>query len=197
MTFAALNRLVKVTPTTIRLWARVLQGVPGSRLMVLVGRGCERDKHILELFASNGIGPDQLLPVGRRPRAEYLRLYWDADIALDTFPYTGHTTTLDAAWMGVPTVSLAGATHVQRAGLSVMSALGLAEDLVGHSPEQYVQKAVSLASNLGKLARLRLGLRGRMAASSLCDGPRMARALEEAYRAMWAQCCAGCRFSIG
>jgi predicted O-linked N-acetylglucosamine transferase (SPINDLY family) len=117
ITFGSLNRPSKATPGTLRLWAQVLAAVPGSRLVVLTAAGAEDDPGLLATFADHGIPADRLIRVGRRPRREYLRLYHDIDVHLDSHPYNGHTTTLDALWMGVPTVSLAGATHAARAGL--------------------------------------------------------------------------------
>ena len=100
------------------------------------------------------------------------------------FPYNGHTTTLDAAWMGVATVTLAGESHASREGLAVLKLLGMG-GLVARTPGEYADVAVRLASDLPKLADLRRGLRARMAASPLCDGRRVARALDAAYAAMW------------
>lgn len=193
ITFGVLNQLVKATPLVMKLWARVLEAVPGSRLMALVKGGAEQDPAVRRHFADGGIPLSRLVLVGRRPRRQYLELYHQVDVALDTFPFNGHTTTLEALWMGLPTVTLAGVTHCQRAGLSVLSAVGLAEGLVATTPEQYVELAVRLASDLPKLAEMRSGLRERMRRSPLCDGPRVARALEGAYRAMRDAAAGGCR----
>ena len=106
---------------------------------------------------------------------------------MDTFPYNGHTTNLDALWMGVPVVSLAGKTPVSRAGLSQLTNLGL-PDLVAHSESEYVKIAVSLARDLPRLATLRSTLRDRMKNSVLMDAPRFARNIETAYQRMWQRC---------
>jgi predicted O-linked N-acetylglucosamine transferase (SPINDLY family) len=111
-------------------------------------------------------------------------LYHRVDIVLDTFPYNGHTTSLDALWMGVPVVSLAGKAPVSRAGLSQLTNLGLPE-LVAHSEEDYVRIAAELAGDLPRLAHLRSTLRERMENSVLMDAPRFARNVEAAYRKMW------------
>ncbi len=125
----------------------------------------------------------------RQERKEYLERYHRLDIALDPFPYGGHTTSLDALWMGVPVVSLAGQTSVSRAGLSILSNLGLPE-LVAFSEDDYVRIAVELAENLPRLVELRTTLRSRMEASVLMDAPHFARQIEAAYRAVWRQWCA-------
>ena len=118
------------------------------------------------------------------PQREYLRLYHQFDIVLDTFPYNGNTTSLDALWMGVPVVSLAGETPVSRAGLSQLTKLGLRE-LIARSETEYVAIAEGLAGDLPRLAGLRASLRPRMLASPLMDADRFARNVEDAYRSMW------------
>ena len=123
-----------------------------------------------------------------QPRPLYLETYRRIDLCLDTFPYNGHTTSLDSFWMGVPVVSLCGRIAVSRAGLSQATNLGL-PGLVAESPEAFVQTAVAWARDLPRLSQLRQGLRGRMTASPLMDGPRFARHVEDAYSAMWREYC--------
>jgi predicted O-linked N-acetylglucosamine transferase (SPINDLY family) len=110
------------------------------------------------------------------------------DIVLDTHPYNGHTTNLDALWMGVPVVTLVGETPVSRAGLSQLSNLGLPQ-LVARTDEEYVEIATTLASDLPRLAGLRRSLRSRMEASVLMDAPGFAREIERAFREMWRHWC--------
>jgi predicted O-linked N-acetylglucosamine transferase (SPINDLY family) len=117
-----------------------------------------------------------------------MELYHRLDVVLDTFPYNGHTTNLDALWMGVPVVSLIGGHPVSRAGLSQLSNLGLAE-LAARAEEDYVRIAVQLAGDLPRLAELRGTLRSRMAASVLMNGGRFARQIESAYRNIWRRWC--------
>jgi len=107
------------------------------------------------------------------------------DIGLDTFPYNGHTTSLDSLWMGVPVVSLVGRRAVSRAGWSQARNLGLADELVGQTPEDFVRLVVGLAGDLPRLAQMRGELRQRMENSPLMDAKRFARNVEEAYRQMW------------
>jgi predicted O-linked N-acetylglucosamine transferase (SPINDLY family) len=108
---------------------------------------------------------------------------------LDTFPYNGHTTSLDSFWMGVPVITLVGQTVVGRAGLSQLTNLGLPE-FIARTPEQYVQIAARLAGDLEQLAHLRATLRTRMSQSRLMDAKGYAGAVEAAYRDMWRQWCA-------
>jgi predicted O-linked N-acetylglucosamine transferase (SPINDLY family) len=125
-----------------------------------------------------------------RPRREYLKLYHRVDIALDTFPYNGHTTSVDALWMGAPLLTLPGEMPVSRAGLSLLSNIGL-EELAASSEEDYVRLAAELAGDLPRLADMRATLRARMLASPLMDAPRFARNVEAAYRSMWERWGAG------
>src|SRR5262249_34265245 len=136
-----------------------------------------------------GISPGRIELVEKRPRLEYLRLYHRIDLCLDTFPYNGHTTTLDAYWMGVPTISFCGTTAVSRAGFSQASNLRLT-DLVATTPDQFIKIAVALAGDLPRLRDLRSTLRQRMETSPLMDGKRFARDIEKVYRELWRKWCA-------
>jgi predicted O-linked N-acetylglucosamine transferase (SPINDLY family) len=140
------------------------------------------------LLAEEGLSAERLDFVTMQPLEEYLRSYHRIDIGLDSLPYNGHTTSLDSAWMGVPVITLVGATVVGRAGLSQLMNLGLSE-LIAHTPEQYVEMAAELARDLPRLAGLRATLRDRMQASPLMDARRFARGIEAAYREIWERWC--------
>jgi protein O-GlcNAc transferase len=183
VTFGCLGNFCKVSERVLRLWARALREVKDSRLVLLTGFGSHRER-TLEVFEREGIESGRVDFVETRPRKEYLELYQGLDIVLDTFPYNGHTTSLDSLWMGVPVVSLAGETPVSRAGLSQLTNVGLPE-LAAHSEEDYVRIAVELAGDLPRLAQLRSTLRDRMKRSVLMDASRFASSIEAAYRAMW------------
>ena len=141
------------------------------------------------MMEHEGVDAQRLEFLEPRPRAAYLELYHRLDIVLDPFPYNGHTTSLDALWMGVPVVSLAGQRAVSRAGLSQLTNLGLSE-LVAWTEDEYVEIATELAGDLPRLAELRATLRSRMEASVLMDAPHFARQIEAAYRTMWRHWCA-------
>jgi predicted O-linked N-acetylglucosamine transferase (SPINDLY family) len=181
--FGCLNNFVKVHRGVIELWARVLRDVPRSRLLLLVPPG-ETRRRTIEIFEANGVARERLDLVGFKLRPEYLATYRSIDVCLDTFPYNGHTTSLDAFLMGVPVVTLAGSTVAGRAGLSQATNLGLPE-LVATTPDDFVRAAVALCGDLDRLTELRAGLRRRMESSPLMDAPRFARNLEAAYREMW------------
>lgn len=189
VTFGSLNNFSKVNDGALALWARVMTAVDGSRLLLLSPQGCHRH-HVLEILRKGGVTEDRVEFVEPRPRRKYLELYHRVDVMLDTFPYNGHTTSLDALWMGVPVVSLAGAQIVSRAGLSQLSNLDLPE-LVAFTENDYVKNAVELAHDLPRLERLRATLRSRTEGSDLMDGARFARGIESAYRMMWRRWCEG------
>jgi len=145
---------------------------------------------LAERFAAHGVAGERLELLGPEAQlAAHLERHGEVDIALDTHPYHGTTTTCEALWMGVPVVSLAGGAHVSRVGVSILTRVGLGE-LVAQSPEQYVQKALSLARDLPRLAELRATLRERLKGSPLLDAPGIARSVEAAYRIMWRSWCA-------
>ena len=125
-----------------------------------------------------------------QPRHQYLEMYHDIDIGLDTFPYNGHSTSLDSFWMGVPVVTFVGETVVGRAGLSQLTNLRLPE-LIAHSPDEFVRAACVLAGDLPRLAQLRATLRERMRSSPLMDCKRFACGVEAAYRTAWCSCVRG------
>jgi predicted O-linked N-acetylglucosamine transferase (SPINDLY family) len=188
VTFGCLNSYGKTNDEVFALWARVLASVEGSRMVVLAQPGEPRTR-ARAAFARAGVDPERLAFVGYQPRSAYLAEYHRIDLALDTFPYGGHTTSLDAFWMGVPVVTLLGRTVVGRAGLCYAHHLGMPE-IVATTPDQYVAVAAGLARDVARLADLRSGLRERMERSPLMDAPRFARHLEAAYREMWRRWCA-------
>ena len=188
VSFGSLNNFCKVSPPVLAAWSRLLKAVPGSTLLLHAHAGSHRDR-VRTFLTEQGISAGRLTFVDFLPTAEYFRVYQQIDVALDTFPYGGGTTTCDALWMGVPVVSLAGQTAVGRGGLSILSNVGL-PDLVARDLEQYVEIAASLANDLPRLSQLRATLRGRMQKSPLMDAPRFARHIEAAYRDMWRRWCA-------
>lgn len=178
ITFGCFNNFCKITDVVLGHWRNVLDAVPGSRLILLAPPGNHRN-HVLQKLG------DCVDFVAYLPREKYLEIYHRVDLGLDSYPYNGHTTSLDSLWMGVPVISLCGNSVASRAGLSQLSNLGLQEEFVAKTPEQFTALAVKWASNLAGLAELRRNLRSRMEKSPLMDAPRFARNLESAYRQMW------------
>jgi protein O-GlcNAc transferase len=180
ITFGCLNNVCKLNAGVLSLWSQVLKAVPTSRLLLRCPKGSTRDWALRQL----NIEPDRVQFADRQPRADYLMTYHRIDAMLDTFPYNGHMTSLDALWMGVPVISLLGKTVVGRAGLSQLSNLGLPE-LVARDESEFVNIATKLAGDLPRLAKLRSELRPRMQQSPLMDASKFARNVEAAYHQMW------------
>jgi len=191
ITFGCFGAFAKINPQMVASWAKILEQVPESRLLIKsAGAGEASAKSgLIEQFTGKGVAAERidLMKLIAEPR-EHLRLYHRVDVALDTYPYNGTTTTCEALWMGVPVVTLAGTTHVSRVGASLLSQIGLA-NLVAESSDRYISIAVSLANDRDRLAELRRTLRQRMATSPLMDGGQFARDVEAAYREMWRKWC--------
>jgi protein O-GlcNAc transferase len=189
--FGSFNILAKVTEPMLDLWGAILAAVPGSRLLAKA-RGlasAATRQRLVERFGAAGIEAERFELVGAVPAyRDHLALMARADIALDPFPYHGTTTTLETLWMGTPVITLAGATHVSRVGVSLLTAVGLA-DLVAPTPQAYVAAAVRLADDRDRLAGIRRSLRQRMREGGVLDGPTFARKVEAAYRRMWRHWC--------
>ncbi len=130
-------------------------------------------RRYLDLFAAHGVEPERLELLPWTSYAEYLATYQQVDVALDTFPFSGSTTTCEALWMGVPVITCPGETFASRHSLSHLSNVGLGET-IARDLDDYVALAVAMAGDLPRLAALRASLRNRMAASPLCDGQRFA-----------------------
>jgi protein O-GlcNAc transferase len=183
ITFGCLNNFCKVSDDTLHRWGQVMKRLPSSRLILLSYAGSPR-QHVLDLLGECDIAAERIEFVGYQQRLEYLKTYHRIDICLDTLPYNGHTTSLDACWMGVPVVTQVGNTIVGRAGWSQLNNLGLSA-LAAFDERAFVEIAVSLASDLQALSRLRQTLRSKMQASPLMDAKRFAVAIEAAYRKVW------------
>jgi len=178
--FGCFSGLAKIGPRVIRVWSRILDAVPGSVLVLKSGvfDDPESEADTLKRLASHG------LPIGRlrrlngdKLRSEHLARYSHIDVALDTFPYSGTTTTCEALWMGVPVVTLCGPTHVSRVSGSILSQMGL-DRWIAQTENQYVEKAIGLARSGEFRTADRLGLRERMAESPMLDHPRHTAAVE-------------------
>jgi len=187
ITFGNLNNFCKLNAPGLKLWARVLRHVQDSRLILLTSPGSHREETVRTL-EREGIARQRVEFVEPRLRLDYLRLYHLLDIALDPFPYNGHTTSLDALWMGVPVVAMAGDRSVSRGGWSQLSNLGFPE-WVSFSEDEFVDRTSQLAQDLLRLSELRATLRLRMQNSVLTDAPRFARGIEAGYRSMWRRWC--------
>ncbi len=186
VTFGCFNNLAKMNDAVVVLWARVLKAVPGSRLLLKAKQlqVASVRQSVIERFSAQGVGADRLMMEGSDAREKYLAAYHRVDIALDPFPYTGGTTSVEGLWMGVPVLTLAGKSFLSRQGVGLLMNSGLPEWIAADA-DDYVARAVSHASDLQRLAALRNGLRQQVTASPIFDAPRFARHLEDALRGMW------------
>lgn len=188
VTFGCFNNLTKVNDKVVELWAKVLNAIPNSRLLLKAKQFRDqlaRDSTI-QRFAAQGINSKRISLERWEDRQKYFEAYNKIDITLDPFPFTGGTTSVESLWMGVPLVTLAGGSLISRQGVGVLMNAGLS-DWVAADEEEYVAKAVLFASDLDKLASLRVGLRSQILASPLFDAPRFARNIENALWEMWNQ----------
>jgi predicted O-linked N-acetylglucosamine transferase (SPINDLY family) len=190
VTFGSFNRLSKLSREVIALWSQLLRALPDSR-MVLGGMPEEGKYDVLiDWFAQENIARERLDFYPRSDMPGYLKLHQRVDICLDTFPYTGGTTTHHAIWMGVPTLSLAGKTAAGRPGAAILGNAGL-EAFVANDATDFVQKGLSWAGKLTELSDLRAGMRERFANSAAGQPQLIAASLERALRIMWQRWCAG------
>jgi predicted O-linked N-acetylglucosamine transferase (SPINDLY family) len=186
ITFGSFNNIAKFNAPLCDLWVEILQRVPESRLR-LKAKSFFDPEILLEWetrFTRAGIAKERLLFMPHKPQIkDHLAVYNEVDIALDSYPYHGTTTTCEALAAGVPVVSLAGSSHVARVGVSLLNAVGLS-DLVAEQREDYIAIAVKLAADRERLQQLRTSLGERMKTSVLADAEGFTRKLEECYRQM-------------
>lgn len=193
ITFGSFNRIEKLVDPVLEAWVAILKAVPDSRLLLKAGTLnskfiCDDLRH---RFAAYGFEGDRLILRGSSPHPEMLEQYGEIDIALDPFPFNGGMTTLEALWMGVPVVTIAGNSVVSRQTVSALANIGLADELAFPNAEAFIQGAVALATDRARLGELRQQIRPRMAASPLCQPEQFARDLEALYRRMWEAWCRG------
>lgn len=190
VTFAMFGNATKINPFIISLWASVMKQCENSRMLLMFKGGGDEEvtEHYKGLFEKFGIPRSRLHFYGRKPFFEYMEIYGQVDIVLDTYPYNGGTTTCDALWMGVPVVSLVGKHHFSRVGLSVLSAVGL-EFFAASTPDEFVAKTITFAAKPEALEKIRNTMRDRMAVSPLCNKKLFIENLEKLYRNMWEKWC--------
>jgi predicted O-linked N-acetylglucosamine transferase (SPINDLY family) len=188
VSFGSFNRLGKLNPFTVRLWSRVLREIPTS-IIVLGGIPLdERRQALTELFNAEGIVSERVRFFPRSNMEKYLALHHQVDICLDTFPYTGGTTTNHALWMGVPTLTLLGQTPATRQGAANLGHLGL-EGFTASDPDDFVRRASFWSNEIDALAAVRSALRGRWLKSPLRRSDVIAAGLDAALRHMWRRWC--------
>jgi len=190
VTFGSLHNLAKLNPYVVETWSAVLRSVPQSRLLIARSTLSQSSAERLSAeFVEQGIAAGRI-DFRQLSTAEgsYLRVYDEIDVILDAFPWSGHTTTCEALWMGVPVLTLRGNRHAGRMGASLLTYMELNE-WIAESRADYVSQAAILAADVASLHALRGSLRDRLLMSPLCDARRYAANIEDAYRTMWRQWC--------
>ena len=188
ITFGSFNHRIKLSPTVLALWVRILAQLPDARLVILgVPKGPPQDR-LLGYFKREGIATSRITLVAPLTMNDYFPWFDKVDLALDATPYSGGTTTCDTLWMGVPVVTVAGSRSASRSCASILTTVGLA-DWIARTPEEYVRLALRFARDQLLLTELRESLRRRMRESPLMDEPEFTHDLEAAYREMWRRWC--------
>lgn len=192
-TFGCFNNPAKLSDQCLSLWVRLLNEIPASRLVLKFRNWYGSEvlrRRVATIFEQAGVRPERLRIIqADEPGRHHLDIYNEVDVALDPVPFNGSTTTFEALWMGVPVVTLTGDTMVSRWTSSMLAALKL-DHLAAPTPDAFTKAVAGTVANPAALAELRAGLRGRLAASPLCDGQRRTRQVERLYRAVWRRACA-------
>lgn len=194
ITFGSFNKVKKINDEVIKAWAGVLVSVPESRLILKWNSYREQIvvDRILAEFALYGISPDRIIFRDESIYIELLNEYTsEIDISLDTFPHAGGATSFDSLLMGVPVVTLSGNLAISRQTHGILKVMGLEDELVAYSLEEYVTKAATLALNIPRLKQMRKSLRRAFLESPLCDGPAFAHDFERLMRSIWKTWCDG------
>jgi predicted O-linked N-acetylglucosamine transferase (SPINDLY family) len=189
-TFGSFNRVSKIRPASVALWARLMHATPDSRMLLGAMPPDGDHSKLIEWFRNEGIAQDRLDFRARSDAAVYLQQHHHVDMCLDTFPYAGGTTTMHATWMGVPTLTVSGDTIPSRAGATVMSHAGL-DAFIACDEDDFVAKGLAIAADLKTLAEIRAGLREQFRTSPLLNAQLIAGSFSLALRGMWRRWCAG------
>ncbi len=185
--FGSFNANKKIVGPLLEKWAELLRRVPGSRFVLKTFEFKDEfpRQRVRRAFEQGGVDPSRIEILGPAPSvAEHLAVYGRVDVAMDTMPYNGTTTTCEALWMGVPVVTVAGATHASRVSASLLRTAGAGE-LVAPDVDAMLDMAATLATSPERLAHYRTSLRPMLAASPLCDAKRFAASFGDALRGMW------------
>ncbi len=192
ITFGCFNNICKVNMPLLKQWVEILNATPNSKLLMKFGEAIDEEvrKIYLQKFIDLGLenAEKRVVFSGFLPSPQHLELYNSVDIALDTYPYNGTTTTFQALLMGTPVITLAGDCHASRVGLDILTRLNL-QFFAAQTPEEYVKKAVALAMKPDAISQIRTNMRQRLAASPCCNTKTITKDIERTYRAMWEKYC--------
>jgi predicted O-linked N-acetylglucosamine transferase (SPINDLY family) len=191
LTFGSFNRIGKINAATVALWSQLLIALPDSSMLIAgIPPASHQSRRLMEWFAAHGVSAERLSFHPRCNMDAYLARHHEVDLCLDTFPYSGGTTTYHALWMGVPTLTIAGLTPASRQGAAIFELLDLSGFIAADAAD-FVAKGIHWAHQLAALAAVRAGLRERALSSSVCDPEVVAEAFIRATRHMWKRWCNG------
>ncbi|QGZ62706.1 O-linked N-acetylglucosamine transferase family protein [Paraburkholderia acidisoli] len=191
ITFGSFSRIVKIGKEVVALWARVLREVPNSRMLIGAVSAKDQMVRLIEMFAAEGIEASRVSFLGRANVTTYLQQHNLIDVCLDTFPFGNSTTTMQALWMGVPTMTLPGDSMASRSSTGWLTHLGLDAAFVAQDKDDFVHKCAALAADPEALAVVRQELREYCRQSVLIDAGTISRAAARAFRIMWKRWCDG------
>jgi predicted O-linked N-acetylglucosamine transferase (SPINDLY family) len=197
ITFGAFHNPAKINQPVLLAWAEILRGVPDARL-ILKFRGLDAEanqRRVKAIMGSAGVAESRLTFAGFSPHREFLATYGQVDIALDPFPYSGGVTTCEALWMGVPVVTLRGATFAGRHAAGYLATVGLA-DLIAENRDAYIKTAIGLAADPARIEGLRTTMRSRLSQSPLLDYDGFARDFATVLRQVWRDTCDAAQRSV-
>jgi len=191
--FGAFHNTSKVSDKTIQLWSKVLAQIPESKILLQAAAYDDPDivRFFQSCFEGYGIKRHRIQCVGSLPFEQYLNLHHQIDFMLDTQPWTGHTTSCHALWMGIPILTLSGKRHASRIGQRLMHALNLPE-WIAMDHQDFVKKAVQFSRNPKKLDIIRKNMRNRIIESGLSNRKQYANSLEKVFRKLWISWCETC-----
>ncbi|MGX9698245.1 tetratricopeptide repeat protein [Janthinobacterium lividum] len=190
LTFGSFNRLSKINRQVIARWSMLLRAIPDARMLIAAMPTSTPYPLLMDWFEEEGIAPERLTFEGRTGMTQFMAMHHRVDICLDTFPYGGGTTTFHALWMGVPTLTTAGATMPSRAGTSILLQVGL-EEFIAKDDDDYVRKAQAMAVNPMLLGAYRYSMRHRLEQSAMGNPKLITEGLENSLRIMWQRWCEG------
>lgn len=188
ITFGSFNNFAKINNNVLKLWSSVILAVPNSKLLLKCKPfACDTVlSRVYAQFESFGVTRDRLILLGHlQGTGDHLSLYSKLDIALDTFPYAGTTTTTESLFMGVPVITLKGYNHAHNVGVSLLRSVPAVSHLIAENEEEFVKIAVELANDVENLSKLREGLRENFLSSRMCNKEEYMKGVHEMFRKMW------------
>eukprot|EP01127_Copromyxa_protea_P022173 TRINITY_DN7846_c0_g1_i1.p1 TRINITY_DN7846_c0_g1~~TRINITY_DN7846_c0_g1_i1.p1 ORF type:complete len:674 (+),score=75.64 TRINITY_DN7846_c0_g1_i1:115-2022(+) len=196
VTFGSFNNFAKINTVVLELWSQVLLSVPNSHLFLKCKPFSDEviRNRVLDEIADYGIDKSRIHLVGHVQEVKnHLSLYSNIDIALDTFPYAGTTTTLESMLMGIPVVVLKGHNHAHNVGVSLLRSVPSITELIAETDQEFVSKAIALANDAERLVNTRKQLRNDLLSSRLCDRTAYMKNVMKMYRNVWEKYCSSFR----